>query len=257
MAKIIGMAGYRRGRVRRSMRPARSAATPSHSAAGEARTPAAQMIVPAGSAFARRTPRRRRAFRHRTGRVRRWTPSFSSALLRIGRQIPAEARAARAVAGFDQDDARLARVDVAELAGSVSRVSSAMVPASSTPVGPATDDDEASSAPARSAGIALAVRPCSKAEQDAPADRRGVLQRLQAGRERLPFVMAEIGVPRAGGEHQRVVGDDRAIIQPARASPRDRSRQRSPSSVVTSARSRRRCRIGRAISEVASDVVAT
>jgi hypothetical protein len=66
---------------------------------------------------------------------------------------------------------------------SVSCASSAMVPASSTPVGPA------------------------------PAQGGGVFQRLQAGRERLPFVMAEIGMPRPGGEHQRVIGQRVAVLE--------------------------------------------
>ncbi len=41
-------------------------------------------------------------------------------------------------------------------------------------------------------GLALGAFEC---DQDAAPQRGGVLQRLQAGRERLPFVMAEIGVP--------------------------------------------------------------
>ena len=50
-------------------------------------------------------------------------------------------------------------------------------------------------------------------QENAAADRRGVLERLEAGREPLPFVMAEIGVPRAGRHHQRVEFDRVAVLQ--------------------------------------------
>ena len=95
--------------------------------------------------------------------------------------------------------------------GSVSCASSAMVPASSTPVGPAPTMTKVSSA-ARRCGIGLALGALER-HQNAPPQRGGVLQRLQAGRERLPFVMAEIGVARAGGENQRVVGQGVAVIE--------------------------------------------
>ena len=73
------------------------------------------------------------------------------------------------------------------------------------------DDDEGQKrrAPRR---IALALG-ALEGDQNAPPQRGGVLQRLQAGRERLPFVMAEISVARAGGEHQRVVGQRVAVIE--------------------------------------------
>ena len=91
--------------------------------------------------------------------------------------------------------------------GRVSRASSAMVPASSTPVGPAPMITKVSRRRALR-GIGLDLGPL-EGQQDAAADGGGVLERLQARRERLPFVMAEIGVLRAGGEHQGVVGHDR------------------------------------------------
>ena len=53
-------------------------------------------------------------------------------------------------------------------------------------------------------------------QQDAAADVDRVLDRLQARRERLPLVVAEIGVARAGGDDQVVVGDRAA----RRAGPR-------------------------------------
>ncbi len=44
-------------------------------------------------------------------------------------------------------------------------------------------------------------------QEDAAANGRSVLDRLQAGRHRLPFVMAEIAVPGARRENQRLVGN--------------------------------------------------
>ena len=73
------------------------------------------------------------------------------------------------------------------------------------------DDDERQQRRApRRIGLALGAL---EGDEDAPPQRGGVLQRLQARRERLPFVMAEIGVARAGGEHQRVVGQGIAVIE--------------------------------------------
>ena len=43
--------------------------------------------------------------------------------------------------------------------------------------------------------------------QHAVADVRSVLDLLEARRERLPILMAEIGVPRASGDHQVIVGN--------------------------------------------------
>ena len=43
--------------------------------------------------------------------------------------------------------------------------------------------------------------------------RRRVLERLETRRERFPSVMAEIGVPRAGREHERIVVKRRAVIE--------------------------------------------
>jgi hypothetical protein len=65
---------------------------------------------------------------------------------------------------------------------------------------------------ARRTGIGLALG-ALEGDEDATSERGGVFQRFQAGRERLPFVVAEIGVTRAGGEHQRVVGDRIAVIE--------------------------------------------
>ena len=47
--------------------------------------------------------------------------------------------------------------------------------------------------------------------EDAAADRERIVERLQAGRVRRPFVVAEIRVRRARADEQRVVGDRRAV----------------------------------------------
>src|ERR1700693_5856570 len=44
-------------------------------------------------------------------------------------------------------------------------------------------------------------------EQNAAADFERVLDGLEAGRERLPLVVAEVGVAGAGGDNERVVGN--------------------------------------------------
>ena len=86
-----------------------------------------------------------------------------------------------------------------------------MVPAISTPVGPAPTMTKVSSAARRSGSVSRSAR--SKATRMRRRKRGGVFQRLQARRERLPLVMAEIGVTRAGGENQRVVGHGVAVIE--------------------------------------------
>jgi hypothetical protein len=48
-------------------------------------------------------------------------------------------------------------------------------------------------------------------EQQAAADLGRVLDRLEAGRDGRPFVVAEVGVRGARGEHQRVIRDDEPL----------------------------------------------
>ena len=52
--------------------------------------------------------------------------------------------------------------------------------------------------------IALALR-LLEGDQNAAPDGGRVFERLQSRRERLPIIMAEIGVTRAGRQHQRIV----------------------------------------------------
>ncbi len=54
--------------------------------------------------------------------------------------------------------------------------------------------------------VGLALRLLEGEEDAAPYGRR-VLERLEARRERLPSIMAEIGVPRAGRQHERVIAN--------------------------------------------------
>ena len=46
-----------------------------------------------------------------------------------------------------------------------------------------------------------------ESQQDAPADLERVLEALEPGGERLPFIVAEVGVARAGGDDEVVVVD--------------------------------------------------
>ena len=94
-------------------RPARSAGAPSHSAAGEARTPAAQIRVFASSLLAAVHDALGGAFGDRLAQHDLDADTFQRAL-RIGREIVGEA-CQHARAGLDQHHACLVGVDVAEV----------------------------------------------------------------------------------------------------------------------------------------------
>ena len=82
---------------------------------------------------------------------------------------------------------------------------SLMAPASSTPGGSAADDDEIERrVPALLQHLALGQ---FEGQQHAAANLGGVFDGFEAGRERLPLIVAEIGVRGAGGEHEVVVGE--------------------------------------------------
>ena len=131
--------------------------------------------------------------------------------LRIGREIVGKAARARAGPPRSAPRAPCACRCGGSPAAACPCARSAMVPASSTPVGPAPMMTKVSSAARRSGSVSRSAR--SKATRMPPPDRRGVLERLQARRERLPLVMAEIGVARAGREHQRVIGNAVAVFE--------------------------------------------
>ena len=80
-----------------------------------------------------------------------------------------------------------------------------MAPAISTPVGPPPITTKVISR--RRSSASVFVLGALEGEQDAAAQIGGVVDRLETRRERRPVVVTEIGVPRAGREHQIVVGD--------------------------------------------------
>jgi hypothetical protein len=75
--------------------------------------------------------------------------------------------------------------------------------------GPGADDDEGQQAAAllRVSGDLGAL----EGQQQAPADVGRVLDGLQPGRDRRPFVMAEIGMRRTGRQHQHIVRDRQVV----------------------------------------------
>ena len=126
---------------------------------------------------------------------------------------------------------------------------SASAPASSTPVGPPPTTTNVSSA-LRAGRIGLALGVLER-EQHAAADLQRILERLQSGRERAPLVVAEVGVGRAGGENQVVVGH--LAVGQDHAAPGDVDAARLPRAALRrwpgaagSTGSARRCRRARA-----------
>ena len=111
----------------------------------------------------------------------------------------------QARAGLDQHDARVAGIDAAEVVAQ-RHVGQLGDGAGHLDAGrAAADHDEGEQAPP----LSRVVAPLGLLEggQDAAADAGGVVDLLQAGRDALPVVVAEIGVPRAGRQHEIVVGD--------------------------------------------------
>ena len=195
-----------RGRARPSTRPTRSFSAPSHCAAGEAATPAAQMMVAASSASSPIvTPavvalRDRRAETDLDAQLSR--ASCCAALLSIGGKAgstrgPASTSTMRASRGSMLRKSwrkRRAR----QLGDGARHLDAGRA---------AADHDEGEEAAARLGLVGgLGIL---EGGQDAAADGGGVVDLLQAGRHALPFVVAEIGMPRAGRQHQIVVGDRR------------------------------------------------
>ena len=178
-------------------RPARSAGAPSHSAAAEACTPAAQITRPRRAAPGRHRSRCRREHSVTACRARTSTPSFSSAL-RIGRQLVGKSGSTRGPASTSMT--RALRVSMLRNSRGQRVLRQFDDGAGQLDAGrPAADDDEGQQRPRSRIGLALRA---FEGEQHAAPNRGRVLQRLQARRQRLPFVMAEIGVARAGGEHE-------------------------------------------------------
>ena len=130
-----------------------------------------------------------------------------------------------------------------------------MAPASSTPVGPPPTMTNVSRAARRAGSVSRSARSSeSKMRRRIDVASSSV---LSPGAILFPLIMTEVGMPRARGEYQRVVsGHSRAVLQrTVRCS--ESTPLTTPSKVVTSRRLRTRCRIGHAISEVASVAVPT
>ena len=135
------------------------------------------------------------------------------------------------------------------------RAISASAPASSTPVGPPPTMTKVSSA-RRRAGIGLALGALER-EQHAAAHLERILERLQAGRVRQPFVVAEVRVRRPRRDDQVVVAELGAVDEVHGLRPPDRRRSTSPSSTSTFGWWRRIHRIGDAMSPGDSAAIAT
>ncbi|OHB41036.1 MAG: hypothetical protein A2882_10510 [Phenylobacterium sp. RIFCSPHIGHO2_01_FULL_70_10] len=124
-------------------------------------------------------------------------PGVVAQVLRKGRQ--------NARSRLDQDHARLTRIDAPEvrgqgLTGDVGDGAGHLHPRRA-----AADDDEGGQVAAFV--VRVGQLRLLEGHQDAPANLRGVFQPLQARREGRPFLMSEIGVGGAGGEHEPVVGE--------------------------------------------------
>ena len=130
--------------------------------------------------------------------------------LRIEGQVLGES-GQHARTGLDQHDARLTRVDAAELGRQRGARQFGDRAGKLDPCRTSADNDEGQKRrPLLFVGLALGL---FEGEEYAAANGRRVLERLEARRERLPIVMAEIGVPRAGRQHERVVAQRRAGIE--------------------------------------------
>ncbi len=228
-------ASVRSGRT--GIRPARSTSRPASAASFPARpealTPAAQTVVrastrwtaPVGDRIATESPATSTTAWPTSG----VTPSCSSARSALCDSDGGNCASTRSAASTRRT--RAARVSKERKSRrSASRASSAIWPAISTPVGPAptTTNVSHASTPRR---IGLDLRRLEGGQHPA-ADLERTLERLQLGRVRAPFVVAEVGVVRAAGDDQRVVGERRRCCgrwPDARAAPRAaRGRTRSP-----------------------------
>ena len=125
------------------------------------------------------------------------------------------------------------------------RAISAKAPAISTPVGPPPTTTKVRQA--RRAWASGSRSAALEGEKDAVADVEGILEGLEAGRERRPLVVAEVGVGGPRGEHEEVVAE-LAVGQHAAAGPRGRPPPPRPAGRGRSPGARRMRRMGEAIS---------
>ena len=114
---------------------------------------------------------------------------------------------------------------------------------------PAADHDEGQQRrPLRRIALALGAL---ERQQHPPPDLEGILERLQARRDRPPLVVSEVRVRRAGGDDQevvveRAVGQEQAIALEVDADGLARAAPRRSSAGAESSGSARRCRPARA-----------
>src|SRR6185437_752803 len=110
--------------------------------------------------------------------------------------------------GFEQDDARLLRVDMPEIARQrlVRELGDGSGELDSGRAAADHDEGQQRGAARRIAtGFGLL-----ESEQQPAADEQRILDALQSRREAAPLVMAEIGMGGAGGDDERIVWDARA-----------------------------------------------
>ena len=166
-------------------------------------TPAAQMIVRAGmKSPPRRTPSQLQSVTAAPSRTS--TPSCSSERRAVSDSVSVNG-VEHARRGFNQDDAGAARIDGTEIGGkrALGKLGDG---AGHLDAGRAAADHHEGHQPAPLLGVGF-VLGALEGKQDAAAQISGVVDRLETRRERGPVVVTEIGVPRAGREHQIVVGD--------------------------------------------------
>ena len=190
-------------------RPARSHSAPSHSAAGDAFTPAAHTMV---RASIRSPPSETPPQSHSvTPAPRRTsTPSCSSE-----RRAASDNEGSNGASRRGPASTRMMRVERGSMErksiASARLASSAMAPAISTPVGPPPTTTKFNSRRRSSGSVSVSAR--SNASRMRRRKIGGVVDGLQARRIGCP-VVAEIGVLGAGGDHQVVernptaLGDD-------------------------------------------------
>ena len=106
-------------------------------------------------------------------------------------------------------DAGVARVDGPEVAPQRVMGDLAQGASELDPCGPAAHDDEGHPAGAP-ALVSLALGGL-EGDEDAAADLDGVVDRLEARGMHGPGLVAEVGVARSAGHHERVVGHGRAV----------------------------------------------
>ena len=133
-------------------------------------------------------------------------------------QLPAGARRQRlgiggedAVGGLEQDDPGGRRVDGAELPGHRAERDLGDRSGHLDAGRSAADHDEGQVGFAFT-GIGRTLGSFER-EEDPSADLQCVLDGLEAGSVRLPVVVTEVGVRGAGGEHEMIEADHRAVVE--------------------------------------------